>query len=554
MTKRIFRAICLVAVAVVLACLIIITGVLYDSFTAIQRDQLKAQTGLAAQGVRNEGTSYFDGLDAGSFRITWVAADGSVLCDTQADAHGMENHGDREEILEALETGYGESARQSATLTERQLYSAERLSDGTVVRVSCLQYTIWRFFLLMLQPIAMVILIALALSLLLASRLSRKIVKPLNALNLDDPLSNDTYEELAPLLTRMERQHREIGKQEARLRRRREEFDAITGSLKEGLVLLSDKSVILSINKSAARLLNTDDSCVGCNMMTVYRNLAVYELVDKALRGESAELVVPLAGGKYQLNASPVVSEGGAGGVVLLLFDVTEKLNAEQLRREFTANVSHELKTPLHTISGCAEMIKNGMVAEKDLSQFVSQIYSEAQRLIALVDDILRLSRIDEGAKGLPREPADLLSLAEDAAAQLAVSAAQRNVTVSVRGVHTEILGITPILQELIYNLCDNAVKYNRPGGRVDVTVADGPEGALLTVADTGIGIPEDHQGRIFERFYRVDRSHSRESGGTGLGLSIAKHAAMLHYAEIDLKSTVGEGTVITVRFPKPPV
>lgn len=554
MTKRIFRSICIAALAVLLTCLVIITGALYDYFTTIQKNQLRAETGLAAQGVANEGMAYLDGLQPDGYRVTWVASDGSVLYDSEADAEAMENHADREEIQSAFKTGYGESARTSATLTERLLYSAQLLPDGTVIRISCTQYTIWNFFLLMLPAIAVVIAVALLFSLFLASRLSRKIVKPLNTLNLDDPLSNDTYDELSPLLRRIEQQHQEISRQKTLLKRRREEFDAVTGSMSEGLVLLNDKDTILSINKSAARLFNTDDSCVGSSMMTVYRNLGMLTLLDKARNGETAEMTLPLGGGTYQLNASPVVSEGTVAGVALLLFDVTERLNAEQMRREFTANVSHELKTPLHSISGCAEMIKNGMVKEADVPQFVSQIYKEAQRLIALVDDIIRLSRIDEGAKALPREPADLLALAEDAAAQLSLLASEKHVTIRTAGEHAEITGIAAILRELVYNLCDNAVKYNRDGGSVDVTVADSPDEAVLTVSDTGIGIPEAHQSRIFERFYRVDKSHSKESGGTGLGLSIVKHAAQLHDAKIALHSVPGEGTAITVRFPKKPV
>jgi two-component system phosphate regulon sensor histidine kinase PhoR len=553
MTKRIFRSICLAALAVLLTCLVIIAGAMYDYITAVQKNQLRAETGLAAQGVANEGMAYLETLRPDGYRVTWVAADGSVLYDSEADAAAMENHADREEIKSALETGYGESARMSATLTERLLYSAQRLPDGTVIRISGTQYTIWNFLLLMLPAIAALIAIALAFSLFLASRLSRKIVAPLNTLDLDDPLSNDTYDELSPLLRRIEQQHQEIGRQKTLLRRRREEFDAVTGSMNEGLVLLNDRGDILSINKSAGRLFNTDDSCVGSNMMTVYRNLGMLELLDKARKGETAEMILPLGAGTYQLNASPVVSEGAVAGVALLLFDVTERLNAEQMRREFTANVSHELKTPLHSISGCAEMIKTGMVKEADVPQFMDQIYKEAQRLIALVDDIIRLSRIDEGAKAMPREPADLLALAEDAAAQLALPASEKHVTIRTSGDHAEITGIVPILRELVYNLCDNAVKYNHDGGSVDVTVTDGPDEAVLTVADTGIGIPAAHQSRVFERFYRVDKSHSQETGGTGLGLSIVKHAAQLHDAKLTLHSVPDEGTTITVRFPKNP-
>ncbi|NCB51921.1 MAG: PAS domain-containing sensor histidine kinase [Clostridia bacterium] len=551
MTSRIFRSIFLVALCVILACFFIITGLLYGYFNDIQRDQLKAQTGLAAQGVSNEGLAYLEDLRTDGYRITWVDSDGTVLYDNEADPAQMENHADREEIISAFETGYGESTRQSATLTERQLYSAQLLPDGTVIRISSTQYTVWNFFLLMLRPMAIVLIIAVALSLLLASRLSRNIVRPLIALDLDEPLSNDTYEELSPLLTQIEHQHREIDKQRAELERRRDEFTAVTDSMNEGLVLLNEKDVVLSINKSAARLLNTDSSCVGSNIMTVYRSLALYELLEKAQKGESAEKILQLAGGKYQLNASPVVSDGAVAGAALLLFDVTEKLDAEQMRREFTANVSHELKTPLHSISGCAEMIKNGMVKEEDVPQFATQIYTEARNLIALVEDIIRLSRIDEGAADLPKEPVDLLAIAMETETQLGVTAAKKAVTISVTGTHARITGILPILRELVFNLCDNAVKYNKPGGRVEISVSEEPDNVVLKVKDSGIGIPKEHQGRVFERFYRVDKSHSRESGGTGLGLSIVKHAARLHNAAIELQSEPDKGTAITVSFPK---
>lgn len=551
MTSRIFRSICLVALCVILACFLIITGILYGYFNNIQRDQLKAQTGLAAQGVAGEGILYLEDLRTDGYRITWVDSDGTVLYDSEADPAEMENHATREEIISAFETGYGESARQSTTLTERQLYSAQLLPDGTVIRISCTQYTVWKFFIQMLRPLLVVLVVAAALSLLLASRLSRRIVKPLNALDLDEPLSNDTYEELSPLLTQIEHQHREIDKQKSALEHRQDEFNAVTDSMNEGLVLLNDKDLVLSINKSAARLFNTDSSCVGSNIMTVYRSLALYELLEKAQKGESAEKVLPLAGGKYQLNASPVVSDGAVAGVALLLFDVTEKLDAEQMRREFTANVSHELKTPLHSISGCAEMIKNGMVKEEDVPQFATQIYTEARNLIALVEDIIRLSRIDEGAADFPKEPVDLLSLVLETEAQLAIPAAKKTVAISVTGTHARIVGIKPILRELIYNLCDNAVKYNNPEGRVDISVTEEEDKVVLRVQDTGIGIPLEHQGRVFERFYRVDKSHSRESGGTGLGLSIVKHAARLHDAAIELMSEPGRGTTITVGFPK---
>jgi len=552
MTKRIFRAIFLVALAVLLSCLVLIMGVLYSYFGQLKRTQLRDQSALAAQGVAGMGADYFKNLSAGDFRVTWIAADGTVLYDTQADPAKMENHANREEVKEALATGYGESSRFSSTLTEKMLYSAQRLPDGTVVRVSSSQYTLFSFLLLMLQPIAAVLILALALSGLLASRVSRQIVRPLNTLNLDEPLSNDTYEELSPLLTRIERQHRQIDVQLAELRQRQEEFSVVTNNMGEGLTLLNTSGTILSINRAAARLFGAGENAAGRDILTVNRSLALQELLDKAREGEHGEAVLELAGGSYQMTANPVMNNGAVGGIVLLLFDVTERSRAEEMRREFTANVSHELKTPLHSISGCAEIMKNGLVRPEDMPQFISQIYTEAQRLIVLVDDIIRLSRLDESSgEDLPREPVSLLAAAQEAAERLSTCADARKIALSVTGDEGVISGVPRLVGEIVYNLADNAIKYNRDGGRVDIAVSDGPDAVSLTVADTGIGIPKEHQDRIFERFYRVDKSHSKEIGGTGLGLSIVKHAAILLGASIAVDSTPGRGTAITVRFPK---
>lgn len=551
MTKRIFRSIFLVALAVLLSCLVLILGVLYGYFTNLHQAQLRDQTTLAAQGVGGLGTDYFSSLPNGDFRITWIASDGSVLYDTDAKAATMENHLNRTEVQEALQNGHGESTRYSHTLMEKMLYSTQLLPDGTVVRVSMSQDTALSFLLRMLQPIIAVLLLALVLSGLLAARVSKQIVRPLNALNLDDPLSNDTYEELSPLLTRIEHQHRQIDEQLAELHRRQEEFSVITDSMSEGLTLLNAGGTILSMNKSAARLFGADETAVGKDILTVNRSLPLQELLQQALRGARAETALDLPGGKYQMTASPVMNSGSADGIVLLIFEITERSRAEQMRREFTANVSHELKTPLHSISGCAEIMKNGLVKPADMPQFIDQIYNEAQRLIVLVDDIIRLSRLDEGTEeNLPKESVHLLASAQEVAARLTSYAASRRITLSVSGDDAVISGIPQLVGEILYNLADNAIKYNREGGKVEITVTGRPHDVLLSVSDTGIGIPKEHQNRIFERFYRVDKSHSKEIGGTGLGLSIVKHAAMLHGASIEVKSAPGKGTCVTVRFP----
>lgn len=550
MTKRIFRSIWLVALAVFLASVVLIMGVLYSYFTAVQQEQLRTETALAAQGVMLEGDGYFQGLEAESCRITWIGADGTVLYDSESDAAAMENHLDREEVREALEIGFGESQRYSTTLMERFLYSAKRLPDGTVIRLSCEQQSILILVLSMLQPMAVVIAIALALALLLAARVSKQIVKPLNELNLDEPLKNEEYDELAPLLRRIDSQQQQLKGQKMELQRRKKEFEAIIGSMNEGLVLLNAKGRILSINPMGARILGTDTGCVGRDILTVNRNPALQNLFAQAQEGRRGERVLEIGGSGYQMDVSPVLTDGAVTGVVLLFIDVTEKERAEEMRREFTANVSHELKTPLHTISGCAELLQSGLVKPGDEKQFVGQIYSEAQRLIQLVEDIINLSHLDEGAEEMRRETVELYALAESTIASLAPMAERAGVTMKLTGAAAEVDGVEQLLSGIVYNLCDNAIKYNRPDGTVEVSVEKTGSGVSLSVKDTGIGIPVEHQQRIFERFYRVDKSHSKEVGGTGLGLSIVKHAAMVHGAAIDLKSNPGEGTVITILFP----
>ena len=550
MTQKIFRSICLACLAVFLSSLVLIMGALYGYFSRTQLRQLQVETALAAQGVSRDGADYFDRLDVSGLRFTWIAADGSVLYDSASDSSAMENHLEREEIQQALSTGTGTSTRYSSTLLERLLYAAQRLPDGTVLRLASSQYSVVTITLGTLQPILLVAVIAVVLALVLASRLSKRLVRPLNELDLDDPLSNDCADELAPLLRRIDSQQRQLRAQQSQLRQRREEFTAVTNNMSEGLLLLSAKGAVLSINPAAARLLGTDKDCVGQDLLSVNRSLELQNLIAQARAGRRAEAVLPLAAGSYQIDANPVVSDGAVSGVAVLMFDVTERESAEQMRREFTANVSHELKTPLHSISGCAELLLNGMVKSEDVERFSRQIYTEAQRMITLVDDIIRLSRLDEGAEGMQWETVDLFSLAEDTVRRLSSTAQGADVSLTLTGEDVSIRGIPQLLEGIVYNLCDNAIKYNRPGGSVTVNVRRVPGYVQLSVADTGIGIPPEHQGRVFERFYRVDKSHSKEVGGTGLGLSIVKHAARIHNAQLDLRSTPGEGTPITVRFP----
>ena len=551
MTKRIFRSVCIVAVVVLFASLALVMGVLYDYFSGSQENQLKTQTDLAAQGIEHEGSSYFDGFDSEELRITWIDKNGKVLFDNKTDASSMENHLEREEVRQAVENGYGKSSRYSETLTEKSLYSAKKLSDGSVLRLSVSQYSVLTLFLGMLRPVLIIALLAVVLALLLAYRLSKNIVTPLNKLNLDSPLSNKVYEELSPLLKRMDAQQRQLKHQSEELKRKREEFETATENMSEGLIILNEKGVILSINRAAAKMLGLSEDSVGKDIFSEKTSVNLKEPTQIALSGKNKEEVFALRDGNCQLLANPVSTDGKVTGAALLVLDVTEKERAEQMRREFTANVSHELKTPLQTISGYAELLANGMVADKDKTAFSEKIYAEAQRMIRLIEDIIKLSNLDEGAVELTRETVDLYVTAENTVRSLLPAAKKANVTLSLNGENAEIYGIPQLLTAVVYNLCDNAIKYNKDEGTVFVSVKNNAENIVLSVRDTGIGIPKEQQERIFERFYRVDKSHSKEVGGTGLGLSIVKHAAKLHDAKITLESEVGKGTEITVIFPK---
>ena len=550
MTKRIFRSICFVAIAVFLASLILIMGVLYSYFSGVQQRQLQMQLELAAQGVTNEETAYFSDLTVRDYRITWIDTDGTVLYDSDALSSDMENHLEREEIKEALATGYGESKRYSATLMDRSLYAAQRLEDGTVLRLSIAQSSILTLVLGMAQPISIVIVLAVVLSVVLAVRLSKSIVKPLNEIDLNHPLSNEGYDELAPLLRRIDGQQKQLRGQKTRLEQKQAELDTIIGSMSEGMVLLNERGKIVSINPAAMRLLGTSWNCVGTDMLTVSRNLDLHDILSRALQGQSEVQTVSLEAGKYQISASPIMSEEKVVGAALCFFDVTEKEKAEQMRREFTSNVSHELKTPLHSISGYAELLQNDMVKQEDIVPFAGKIYREAQRMTSLVEDILSLSHLDEGAEDMEWIEVDLYELAAKAIAGLEAEAKAAEVKMSLHGEYCSLHGVPQLLHSILYNLCDNAIKYNKNGGEVTVSVERQDADAVLTVSDTGIGIPAQEQARIFERFYRVDKSRSKEVGGTGLGLSIVKHAVLIHHGTIEVDSAVDEGTTITVRLP----
>ena len=549
MTRKIFLSIMAAAAVVLLCSVLIIMGCLYDYFGGVQERQLEDELALAQTGVECSGKTYLEALEGESYRLTWIAPSGEVLFDSQADESSMENHAQREEVRQALETGEGQSSRYSSTLLEKTIYYAKKLTDGSILRISISRATAGVLVMGMLQPMLVVLAAALILALVLAKRISARIVAPLNRLDLEKPLENDTYEELSPLLTRINQQRRQIDAQLRTLQQKKDEFDQITASMNEGLVLMNEKGTVLSINPAARALFHAEPDCVGRDFLTVERSHEINCAIRRALEEGHAELRVERGGREYQLDISRIESEGTVIGAVLLAFDVTEQAFAERNRREFTANVSHELKTPLQSIMGSAELIENGLVKQEDMPRFVGHIRTEAARLVTLIEDIIRLSQLDEGGK-LPFEPVDLKKLAEEASASLASAAAEKQVTIRVHGDDRQITTVRRLASEIIYNLCDNAVKYNREGGSVDVTIDGTAHGAVVTVQDTGIGIPPEHQSRVFERFYRVDKSHSRQSGGTGLGLSIVKHAVQYLGGRIELESQPGKGTTMRVHFP----
>ena len=558
MTRKIFRSTLMVAAAVLAASLVIVLGCLYDYFGAVQENQLKDKLRLAACGVEESGQDYLKRLSSRDsrydwspdYRLTWVSTDGTVLFDTHVPVEEMENHAGRIEIKEALLNGESSSVRYSDTLTQRTLYYACALDDGTVLRVSASQATELALVLGMLQPILIIGILAVILSSILAGRMAKRIVRPLNSLDLDHPLENDAYEELTPLLRRIHQQRGQISAQLRELRAKTDEFDQITGHMGEGLVVLDREGCVLSINPAAQAVFGVDRSCIRQSFLTVDRTPEMSQAVRAALDEGHGSMRSQRNGREYQFDLSRIEWSGAAVGVVLLAFDVTEQADAERSRREFTANVSHELKTPPQPILGSAELLKNGLVKQEDIPHFSGLIYRSASRLITLVDDIIHLSQLDEGA-ALARESVDLLELAEDAAEALRGSAEKKRVRISVTGEPVQISGVRTFLYEMVYNLCDNAVKYNVENGSAEVSVSGSGQWAVLTVRDTGIGIPPEYQSRIFERFFRVDKSRSKASGGTGLGLSIVKHIVQYHHGTIDLQSEVEKGTVISVTLPQ---
>lgn len=556
MIKKIFRSALMIAAAVLLSSLVIILGCLYDYFGTVQASQLKDELRLAAYAVEESGQTYLERLTARDcrytwtpeYRLTWIGSDGSVLFDTDESAENISNHGDRMEVREAFAKGESSCVRYSDTWSETTLYYAKALNDGTVLRISTRQVTVPALLLTMLQPILLVGVLAVILSAVLAGRMAKRIVRPLNSLDLDHPLENDAYEELSPLLRRIQQQRRQINAQMQELRARTDEFEQITGSMKEGLVVLNQKGTILSINPAAQTLFHTDRSCVQKDFVTVDRGHELSQAILTALENGHSKVRIEQNGREIEFDISRIESDSAVIGTVLLAFDVTEQALAERSRREFTANVSHELKTPLQSIMGSAELLESGLVRQEDVPQFTGTIRKESARLVALVEDIIHLSQLDEGAV-LEWELVDLLKTAKDAASVLYDKTREKGIRLSIAGESAQVNGVRGLLYEMIYNLCDNAIKYNVKDGSVEITVSKAGLGAVVTVRDTGIGIPPEYQSRVFERFFRVDKSRSKASGGTGLGLSIVKHIAQYHNAKITLQSELTVGTTVIVTF-----
>ena len=548
MTSKILKSILTVAISVLLATLFIITGVLYQHFSAVQQMQLRDELSLAASATEQLGEAYLADLPSDRYRLTWVSRDGEVMFDSDADVSTMENHADREEIREALTSGTGSSTRYSTTLLEKTVYEAVRLDNGSVLRISVSHATAIVLVLGMLQPIALLVLLAIAFSAWLAHRMAKRVVEPLNKLDLDRPMENDAYEELSPLLHRIHAQRQEIKQQMWALQRKQDEFEQITGNMKEALVLLDATGRIVSINPAAKALFTADTSCIGSDFLTIDRKQNMRQAISEVRENGHAYFRSATNGREYQFDLSRIEDCGKLQGIVILAFDVTEQVNAEKHRQEFTANVSHELKTPLQSIIGSAELMENGIVKEEDVPRFIGHIRKEASRLVFLIDDIIRLSELDEGTE-MPREDVSLKVLSEEICETLADAAKLKDVSLEVTGDDGVVNGVRRLLYEVVYNLCDNAIKYNNPGGSVKVTIAQKSGEVLLSVQDTGIGIAPEHQDKVFERFYRVDKSHSIQSGGTGLGLSIVKHAVQYHHGKVSVESDLNKGTTISILF-----
>ena len=548
MRKKIFRSIFIVALVILLASIGIATSFLYRYFNNSQVNRLKAELSLVADTVNEIGIEYFENFNSTVFRFTVIDPRGNVLYDTQAEADTMENHAHREEIQEALHTGAGSSARISSTLTQKTFYEAVKLDSGDILRISVSQMTVSALVIGMFPAILVILCIAAMVAFSLSHGMAKKLTEPLRNLDLENPTENNTYEELSPILTKIHKQHKQIKTQMNELRRRSQEFEQIISSMNEGLVLLDETGIILSMNPSARKIFSATDDIVGSDFLLTDRSTKMCHAIRDALKGKRKEYTDQKDGCQYQFTVNSILSDGKILGVVILAFDISESANAEQNRQEFTANVTHELKTPLQSILGSAELLEYGLAKPDDTVKFAGNIRREAKRLVSLIDDIIRLSQLDENHEPVT-ETVELIDVAKEVADVLSDAAGKKDVDFKIAGTPEIICGVRRYIYEIIYNLCDNAIRYNKVGGSVTIRLGKESGRPFVTVSDTGIGIAPEHQNRIFERFYRVDKSHSRETGGTGLGLSIVKHAVQYHGGKVVLDSEVGTGTTITILF-----
>lgn len=551
MFKKIFRSSLLTAMIVLLASIFLIMGILHGIFENQLEDQLQKETAFVATAIENEGISYFDNLSKDGDRVTLIDKDGTVLADSQVDVSKLENHGDREEVKQAETEGRGRSVRYSSTMTEKTVYYAQKLDNGQILRISADQFTIVTILLGISQPIAIVVIAAIVLSLILSTNVAKHIVEPINDLDLDDPMENTVYDELSPLLRKIAHQNSTIEEQLKEARQKQEEFRIITDNMSEGFIVIDNQMKILTYNAAALKLFGAEQKTPE-NILALSRSKPFRDAIYKSLDGEHSQAEMTTDERVYSIISNPVYdTEQEVIGAVIVVIDITEISRREQLRREFTSNVSHELKTPLTSISGFAEIMKSGGTDEATVVDFSRSIYDEAQRLISLVSDIIKLSELDDGTIEYEPETVDLYTLSLEIASRLSPQAQEKKIHFTVNGEKAEITGVRKILDEIIFNLCDNAVKYNRSGGDVKVSVKNSADTVTVTVSDTGIGIPTVQQDRVFERFYRVDKARSKSIGGTGLGLSIVKHGVMYHNAQISLESKENEGTTVVINFPK---
>ena len=551
MTKKIFKSNILVAVVVLIFGIACVMAILYQHFGKQIDTELKKEATYLAYGVEQNGVDYLNQIKEKDDRITYIAEDGTVLYDNQADASSMENHSDRKEVQEALKSGSGRAERDSKTLSQKTIYYALRLSDNTVLRVSSTQYSVWVLLMEMVPPMIGIAVVMLILAGLVSMHMANKIVEPINNVDLEHPEENQIYEEVGPLLSKIYKQNRQIRSQLETARRNQEEFTIITENMQEGLIVIDRYTMILSANSSAWNLFRVDKVCQGESVYCLDRAEDFRHAIEQVLSGEHAELILKLNGSDIQLIANPVVRGQKTEGAVILLVNVTEKLERENLRREFSANVSHELKTPLTSISGFAEIMQGGLVKCEDIPKFAGRIYKESQRLLQLVEDVIQISQLDEEKTSYTWELVDVYQVCKNAFESLKEKAQSMNVHLYICGDSMKMEAVRTLLEEAVYNVCDNAIKYNRNDGSVSIFLTQTAHEIQIVVKDTGVGIPREDQDRVFERFYRVDKSHSKEIGGTGLGLSIVKHAVSTLNGSIVLRSEEGSGTEITMKFLK---